>query len=421
MSDVPPPARPRFPVLLLMLVAFAAGAFADRRGWVPGRTNRQPARLDKTFAPFWEAWNAVDEHFVDREKVSPERMTQGAIRGMLDSLGDRRHTAYLTREQRADQKLRLSGQYEGIGAVMRLLGGQPTIVRVLPGSPARTAGLRAGDVVRQVNKKSVAKLKLHEVTASIKGATNTAVELRVLRPSLAKELVVTVQRGKVDRREVEWWMLPERGKAKPIVAHFVLASFSDKAAEQLRTAIGEARANGARGILLDLRGNSGGYKEQAILVASEFIEAGKVVLIQQDAKGRKEELKAKEGGLATDLPLCVLVDGATASSAEIVAGAIKGHQRGKIVGLKTVGAGTILRGYPLGDGGIVWLAVYKWLTPTGDEIWHKGIVPDVEVPLPQEAIVLLPDADAPLAPEAFAKSSDAQLRKAYEVLRKEIQ
>src|SRR6266566_3022734 len=110
MSDLPPPSRPRFPLVLLLLAAFAGGVFADRRGWVPGRSDRQPARLSKTFAPFWEAWDKVDKYFVDREKVNDERMTQGAIRGMLDALGDRGHTSYLTKEELDVQSARLSGK-----------------------------------------------------------------------------------------------------------------------------------------------------------------------------------------------------------------------------------------------------------------------------------------------------------------------
>jgi carboxyl-terminal processing protease len=417
--------------LLLLLAGFAAGVFADRRGWVPLRYNRQPARLDRTFAPFWEAWHDVQEHFVDREKVDDKRMTEGAIRGMLNSLGDVGHTSYLTKEQYEEQKKRLSGELEGIGAILSVQAKRPTIVRTLPGSPARAAGVRAGDVVLAVDGKSVANLTLNEVVARIKGPAGTKVRLGLRATGTKADREVTVERAKVERPEVEWWMLPGPPQAKGagaggVIAHIALDSFGDKAHEQLRKAISEAKGKGAKAILLDLRNNGGGYKEQALKVASELIPAGRVVLIKQDAKGRrtefKAELKGEERGLATDLPLCVLINSASASSSEIVAGAIQGNRRGKLVGERTYGAGTILRSYELSDGGAIWLAVYEWLTPTGESIWHKGVSPDkgLEVSLPPGAIFLHPNPEAPLTPEAFAKSTDTQVLKGYEVLMKEL-
>jgi carboxyl-terminal processing protease len=410
-------------VALLLLVGFAGGVVADRRGWVPGRVDQQPARLGKTFAPFWEAWDKVDKHFVDREKADDDvAKTQGAIRGMLSSLGDQGHTTYLTAEQLKEQVQRLSGEVEGIGATVTMTANEPSIVRTLPGSPARKAGLQAKDVLVEVDGKSVKKQSLQEVISLVRGKPGTEVKLRVRRAARKELLDFSVERARVEVPEVAWQLLPEAKPKKPFIAHFALPHFSKTSGEQLRSAIKDARAKGAKGIILDLRGNGGGYKDQALLVASEFIPEGKVVFIQKDARGRQKKLLASAGGEATDLPVCVLVDRSSASSSEIVAGAIQDHKRGKVVGQRTFGTGTILRKYDLSDGGAIWLAIALWLTPNGRQIWHQGISPDdgLTVALSRPVDMLLPDPDEPLTLDAFQKSTDAQLRKAYEVLGQEI-
>jgi carboxyl-terminal processing protease len=195
---------------------------------------------------------------------------------------------------------------------------------------------------------------------------------------------------------------------------------SSRSEPELRAALDEIRDKGARGLILDLRGNPGGLKEQAVAVTSEFLPEGKVIFIQQDARGRQEKVLAKGGGKATDIPLVVLIDAGTASSAEILAGAIQDHQRGRLVGTRTFGTGTVLRPYELSDGSAVLLAQYQWLTPNGRKIWHQGIEPDVKVALPEGASILLPEAAAGLDAEALAKSEDKQLLKALEVLQEKL-
>jgi carboxyl-terminal processing protease len=429
MSDAPLPRRPCFPVFLLVLApfavfllvlaAFAGGVFADRRGWVPGRPpDRQPARLGKTFAPFWEAWDHVDKNFVDRSKVDDERMTQGAIKGMLESLGDKGHTLYLSREDHERQQEQLAGQIEGIGAYVGLHQRQHVIFRTIPGSPARTAGVRPGDVVLAVDGQPVAGLSQQQVRDKVRGPAGSKVQLSVRRAKRDKPLEITVERAQVEFPRVTWRLFP----GTPAVAHVAILSFSKNTHSQLTKGLAEARAAGAKGVVLDLRGNSGGLKEQAILVASEFLPEGTVVFIQKDAKGNEERVAAKAGGTATDLPLAVLIDRNSASSSEIVAGALQDHRRAKLVGETTYGTGTVLRQYKLSDGGVVWLAHYLWLTPNGREIWHKGISPDegLRVPLPAGAVLLTPDPDTPLSAAELAASGDTQVRTALEVLRREV-
>src|SRR5262249_53324406 len=150
-------------------------------------------------------------------------------------------------------------------------------------------------------------------------------------------------------------------------------------------------------------GSPGGLKEQAVLVASEFLKGGNV-LLERDAEGQQTPVAVKPGGVARDLPLVVLIDEGTASAAEILAGALQDHKRAKLVGTRTFGTGTVLEPFNLSDGSAVLLAVAEWLTPAGRQIWHKGISPDVEVALPAEATALLPEMEAGLNAAALARS-----------------
>lgn len=399
-------------VLILVLAAFTGGVALDRYGWLPGADTHEPPGLGRTFAPFWEAWHLVQNHYVDREAVKPERMTDGAIEGMLDSLGDRGHTTYLTKDEFHQMESSLQGQLEGIGARMTMHNQVPTIAGIIPNSPAQKAGLRAGDVLMEVDGKDVRELSLDRIVALVRGPANTTVHLKVLRDNKPVDLDIT--RAKVEVPTVSWHMLP----GVP-VAHVALQEFGKSAHDQMEAALQEAPKQGAQGLIVDVRGNPGGLKEQAVLVTSLFLEDG-VVFIEQDAQGKRTEDKVQPQKGRTALPIVLLIDGGTASSAEIFAGAIQDHKRGKLVGTRTYGTGTVLEPYTLTDGSAVLLAVSEWLTPDGRRIWHEGIKPDVEVPLPAGARVLLPEAEGDLTTSDLAKSEDKQLLKGLEVLKEQL-
>jgi carboxyl-terminal processing protease len=390
----------------LLLAAFAVGVLLDRSGLLPG--SPVPRGLGSTFA---EAWRLVERRYVDRSAVQPARMTDGAIEGMLASLGDVGHTTYVTREELKELQQGLKGELEGIGARVTLRDHQPTIMDTVPNSPARAANLQPGDVILDVNGKSVANLPLQRVVEMVRGPAGTEVRLRLRRKGQAKPIDITIKRAKVDVPEVAWHLLP----GVPI-AHVAIHNFGNHADEQLKTAIKEAQQQGATKLILDVRGNPGGLKDQAVAVTSEFLTSGNV-FIMKDAQGQETPVAVKPGGIAPDIPVCVLIDEGTASSAEILAGALQDHHRAKLVGTHTFGTGTVLEPFPLSDGSAVLLAVAEWLTPNGRSFWHKGIPPDIVVPLPPDATVLLPEAEGNLDASALKNSTDKQLLKAIEVLR----
>jgi carboxyl-terminal processing protease len=408
--------RNRLFLVLLLLAAFALGVQAEQRGWLPRGRGQEPADARKTFQPFWESWYYVHHDYVDPKSVNNERMTQWAILGMLASLGDTGHTTYLTHEEVQRLKENLKGELEGIGATITLRKQGPTIVQTMPKSPARQAGLKAGDVILQVDNTGVSGLSLQQLVQHIKGPAGSTVRLKVLRGDRPKPIDLEIQRAKIDIPDVSWQMLP----TTPPLVHVAIRSFGEHTNEQLRDALAAARQEGARGLILDLRGNPGGLKEQAIKVTSEFLKAGDTVFIERDRDGKQTPVPADPDGIAADIPMCVLINDGTASSSEILAGAIQDHQRGKLIGERTFGTGTVLRQIVLSDGSALLLAVDEWLTPKERQIWHKGIEPDIKVELPSGTSLLLPESGTKLSAKALADSKDTQLLKAIEVMKEEL-
>jgi carboxyl-terminal processing protease len=335
---------------------------------------------------------------------------------MLASLGDTGHTTYLTRDEVQQLDENLKGKLEGIGATITLRKqGVPTIVQTMPKSPAREAGLRPGDIILQVDGQDVHGLSLPQLVQRIKGPAGSKVHLKVLRSDPSRSLEMDIQRAQIDIPDVVWQMLPDAS-----LAHVSILNFGKNADEQLRDALAQVRKEGAKGLILDVRGNPGGLKEQAVKVTSEFLKPGETVFIEKDAHGKMKPVPVEPGGVAQDIPLCLLINDGTASSAEILAGALQDYQRGKLIGERTVGTGTVLRMFQLSDGSAILLAVDQWLTPKERQIWHKGITPDIAVELPAGASILLPESGTKLSAKALADSKDAQLLKAIEVLKKEL-
>lgn len=398
----------RFLVLLLLAVVFAAGAAVDRAGLLPGATANEPQGVKSTFSIFWEAWDLVQQHFVDRAAVDPKGMTYGAIEGMLDSLGDVGHTRFLSPEDLRKEQEALAGRLEGIGAELVVRNGHPTVLAPLAGSPAQAAGLRPGDAIVRVDGKDVADLSLEQVVNLVRGPSGTSVTLTVLHPGETVLTDITITRARVTVPNVSWNRLSGTN-----IAHVLISEFGERATSDLVAALNAATSGGARALILDLRNDPGGLRDEAIGVASQFLREGNV-LLEQDSQGRRTPLPVKPGGVALDVPLAVLINEGTASAAEIVAGSLQDHQRAPLVGTDTFGTGTVLGTYGLSDGSAVLLGTAEWLTPNGRQIWHHGITPDVPVELPAGAFPLIPEAGLTL--EQVQASQDTQLLRAIQEL-----
>ncbi len=396
--------------LVLAVALFVGGVATDRAGLVPFWPAAPVASTDTNRALVDQAWDLLKQHYVDSSSLDWTKIAYGAIDGMTQAVGDVGHTTFLTPQQLAAEHDALSGSYVGIGAVIDTSETRPVIVSVFAGSPAAGAGLGHGDLIISINGTDTSAMSLPTVSARIRGPAGSTVTLVIQSAGSSARRTVRVQRAQVDIPAVAWTMVPGTH-----VADIHLVEFSTGAADALGKAIDAAQKAGATGILLDLRNNPGGYVQEAIGVASRFISSG-VVYVSEDASGTRTSVDVAAGEHATSLPLVVLVNHATASAAEIVAGALQDHQRARIVGETTFGTGTVLMQYDLADGSALQIGTQKWLTPSGHQIWHHGITPDRTVALASGVEPLMPDGLKSMSAAQVAASKDAQLETGLNLL-----
>jgi carboxyl-terminal processing protease len=392
-------------LLVVVLLATAVGAFMLGRSQSPASLDGQDS---ESLALYAEALNTVRDNYVDQKDIDPKEEAYGAIRGMLNTLGDDGHTRFLTPEERKQNDQSLSGTYVGIGVQLEEQKGKVVVAAPIQGSPAEKAGISPDDVVLAVDGKSVRGDDISEIVEKVKGPEGTKVELTVGHEGNKREY--ELQRAQIDSPVASWAMIPDSD-----VALVLLSSFSDDSAEELQNAFEEAKAAGAKRFILDLRNNPGGRLDQAVQVAGYFLEPGSVVYIRKEASGKREEIKVEGDPESTNAPLTVLVNGGSASSSEILAGALRDNGRATVIGETTFGTGTVLSEFVLKDGSSILLGVAEWLTPDGDFIRETGIKPDVKVPLEEGTAPLTPDEIRDLSREETLKR-DAQLREGYEKL-----
>ncbi|MDX9991092.1 MAG: S41 family peptidase [Anaerolineales bacterium] len=358
-----------------------------------GATESTPGELQTLFKPFWEAWDLVHTQYVD-QPVDDLGLMRGAIRGMLAALGDQ-HTSYMDPEEFIDANASLEGSYEGIGAYVDTSGDYLTIVSPIKNSPSEAAGLRPGDKIIAIDGEDMFNIPPELARRRVLGPAGSIVTLTIMREGEPEPLLVEITRAEIIVASIEHEML-ENG-----IGYVKINTFGDTTATELRSALKELMAAKPRGLIVDLRNNGGGYLQTAVQVVSQFIPKG-VVLIEKYGDGRADTYEAQSGGLATEIPLVVLVNEGTASASEIVAGAIQDYERGKLVGMTTYGKGSVQIWSPLSDNqGAVRVTIAKWLTPLERAIHEIGLKPDVEIELTEED---------------FLAKLDPQLDKAIEVL-----
>lgn len=361
----------------------------------PQVTKPSSTELDRLFEPFWEAWQIVHDQFVD-QPVDDLSLMQGAIRGMLDSLGDK-HTGYMTPMEYEQATTPLDGSYTGIGAWVDTSGELLTIISPMPDSPAEKAGLKPGDEIIAIDGKDVSGTDPSITLQSVLGPEGTTVVLTIQRHDPEETLEFSIVREKIIIPSIESKMLDNK------IGYIALYSFAETTADDMKAALQELLAQDPVGLILDLRDNGGGYVDTAIEVISQFIPSG-VVMIEKLGTGEEVPFDAIPGGLAIEIPLVVLVNGGSASASEITAGAIQDLDRGKIVGTTTYGKGSVQNWVPLDNNqGAVKVTIARWLTPNGRLIHEVGLTPDVVIEITEEDI---------------AAERDSQLEKAVELLLK---
>ncbi|MFQ5885926.1 MAG: S41 family peptidase [Anaerolineae bacterium] len=334
-----------------------------------------PPALEEELRVFWEAWRIVENEFY-RRPIDSKELTYGAIRGALSTLEDE-NTAFITPDHIAIIREDLTGTFEGIGAVVEMNeDGYLVIVEPLAGRPADLAGLKAGDLVLEVDGVEIRGMNLVEAVSLIRGPKGTTARLSIRRQGVAEPFEVEIVRQQIELRTVEYRLL--NGE----IGYIKLNEFNSQAPRQLRAALLDLLTENPRGLILDLRDDPGGLVTAAIDVGSEFIAEG--AIMSERGKDIEEDYEAQGGGLATEIPLVVLVNGGSASASEIVAGAIQDYGRGILIGERTVGKGSVQVQYQLSDGSGLRITIAHWFTPHGRLIEGEGLIPDVEVYITDE-------------------------------------
>jgi carboxyl-terminal processing protease len=398
-------------LLLAVGLGAAGGVVLDRRvltAFIP--LENIPSKAVSSFRLMAEAWNTIQRFYVDRSAVKPLPLTFGAISGMVDALGDTGHSRFLTPGMVQKEENFALGRFVGIGVEVRMKGGHLVIVAPLDGSPAQKAGLQSNDMILKVNGQDVTGLPLDQVVESIAGKEGTPVNLTILNPATGRLREVRLIRASITIHNVSWQHLP----GEP-VAQVRIAGFSEGVTQDLEKVLKRIKTGGLKGIVLDLRDNPGGLLGEAVGAASQFLKGGNV-LLTKNAKGETAPVPVRPGGVALEIPLVVLINSGTASAAEIVSGALQDAGRAVLIGQTSFGTGTVLRDFFLSDGSALLLAVEEWLTPDGHTIWHKGVVPNVEVRLPPGVSPLFPEAERGMTPAQFRASKDEQLLRALDFL-----
>lgn len=347
----------------------------------------------KQFGKMIPVKSIVEKNYI--EKIDENKMVEGAIKGMVDSVGDP-YTVFMNKKEFEDLMTQTSGSYAGVGIYVGDKDGRIVVIAPIEDSPAEKAGIKSGDIIFKVNDQEVSTKEMDKAVSMMKGKAGTDVKLTILREG-SEPKDYTVTRAQIVLKTVKGEMLKDN------IGYIRITTFDEHTAEEFSKTLSDLRTKGMKGLVLDLRDNPGGLLDQCVKVADDLLGEGTVVYTI-DNNGDKEVQKSDARKL--DVPLAVLVNGGTASASEIVSGAVRDFKSGTLIGTKTFGKGIVQQIIKLGDGTGVKVTMARYYTPSGECIQGKGIVPNIVLELPKK------DKDKELKPE-----EDIQLQKAIEVIK----
>lgn len=341
--------------------------------------NKESKDNNIDFGLFWNVWDLLQRKFVDSDKLDARKLFYGAIKGMLAATGDP-YTDFFDPTENKKFGEDISGSFEGIGAELGIKNGILTIVAPLQDSPAQKAGLRSGDKIIKIDGKEAADMGIEEAVDHIRGEKGTKVTLTIFREGEQDTKDVSVIRDTINVKSVKFEM-KENG-----IALIGVSRFGDDTTKLFADAITKAQALKAKGIILDLRNNPGGYLDASIAMASKMLPKDKVVVIEENGDKSQKKMYSRGGDVASGIETVVLINEGSASASEILAGALKDNRPDNVtlVGKKSFGKGSVQEFIDLPQGTAVKITVARWLTPNGTQINEQGIKPDKEVNLTNE-------------------------------------
>jgi len=334
-------------------------------------------KLPADFEVLSEAWQALNDNYVDKSKLDPKKLSEGAVRGMMQSLDQ--FSSYADPETHKLEVSNFEGKFEGIGAVISMKDNLLTVVSPIADSPAEKAGIKAGDKILEIDGQRTSTLSLIEATFKIRGPAGTTVKLLIVHEGENEPVEIYIVRAEITDKSVSMEM-------RDGIAYIKITQFLQSTGNDLQTALTQAIDQGAKGVVLDLRNNPGGLLTASADVASQFLAMGIVAKVVDDT-GNETVVPVKSGGVGTHLPMVVLINNGSASASEIVAGALQDYGRAKLIGSQTFGKGSVQVIHDLSDGSALHITAYKWLTPVGRPIDGVGLTPDITSDLKDEALV----------------------------------
>lgn len=397
-----------FQFIILIFIAFFGGYYLgvnkislDLKNYKPvlsiSSKEPPPSLSSLDFSNFWAVWQSLENNYYDKSKLDPSKMLNGAISGLVESIGDP-YTIYLPPVSNNDFKQGLAGQFQGIGAELGIKDKKIIIISPLSDSPAQKAGIKAGDAILKVDDVSTQGWSLSQTVSKIRGPKGTTVMLSILHKDSKNPQDIKIIRDVIVVKSIDGFIkkVADVEKIKPTsilkaakndeIIYLKLSQFGDSTNKDWLSLVNNLNLkvqnnSHFKGIVLDLRNNPGGYLTDAAFIASEFLSEGTPVVIEEISGGERSTLRVSRRGLFINTPIMILINKGSASASEIVSGALKDNRRAKIIGETSFGKGTIQQAEDLGNGAGFHVTIAKWLTPNGAWVNGKGLVPDISVSL----------------------------------------
>lgn len=359
---------------------------------IENKTPNQDVGVD--FALYWKIWDLLKEKYVDKNSLDAQKLLYGSIEGMLYATGDP-YSNFFDPKQTQEFSQEMEGNFEGIGAELGIKDRILTVIAPLEKSPAQKAGLRAGDRIIKIDDKISADMSIDEAVDLIRGKKGTEVKLTVISKGEEESKEITITRDTIIVKSVELEFKENE------IAYVKINKFADDTYKDFYAVAKEIVAKKSKGIILDMRNNPGGYLDKTVDIASLMIPKGKVVVIEEDNTGKKENLYTDGGDILSEIPVIIMINEGSASASEILAGALRDNRQITTLGKKSFGKGSVQELISLPGNSSVKITVAKWMTPNGDYIMEKGITPDIEVELTKDD---------------YDNNRDPQLDKAIEII-----